>query len=357
MLLIRILSLPIVPFYTFIIWLRNFSYNRGWINSNSFDIPVVGVGNLSVGGTGKTPQTEYIIRLLKDEFKVGVVSRGYRRKTQGYMEVEPGLTASLVGDEPLQMKRKFNDAIVCVDESRLSGITNMLIDHDETDVVLLDDCYQHRAIKPGVMIMLTTFDEPFFNDYMIPFGDLREFRSGRKRADLVVVTKCPDDISIEQMEDFIKKMKLEAHQQVFFSKIAYHKCKDVFSGEEFSPAGKVVLLTGIAKSDNMKSELEARGLEVEHMEFRDHHPYSDKDVSKIKDIFNNFGASCVITTEKDAVRLYEFKDVFEAAGIKLVYLEIQSEIINNGEKFDHYIKSYVRENKDKHRVPQEQDTV
>ena len=281
--LIRIITLPFLPIYAFITWLRTWSYNKGVIKSNEFDIPIITIGNLSVGGTGKTPHTEYLIRLLKKDVTIGVLSRGYRRKTDGYLEVAADMTAAETGDEPLQMKRKFPEIVMSVDKVRLNGITNMLIDHEAVDVILLDDAFQHRAVRAGINILLTTFKEPYFNDKLLPIGDLREFKSGKKRADIIVVTKCPDDLSQNQIAEFRNKISPETHQMLCFSKIKYGAFFDIQSGGTIKPHGKIVLVTGIANASPMLEHLKSLNLEVEHLEFRDHYSFSEKDIEKIKD--------------------------------------------------------------------------
>jgi len=350
--LIRILTLPILPFYAFIVGLRNWSYNKEIIKSNSFDFPIITVGNLSVGGTGKTPQTEYLIKCLQKEFKVGVLSRGYRRRTKGYLEVMTDMNANSTGDEPLQIKRKFPEAIMCVDEERLNGITSMLIAHPVLDVIVLDDAFQHRAVKAGINILLTTFDEPFFKDRLLPIGDLREFKSGKKRADIIVVTKCPENLNAETQEKYIKAIDATKDQKVFFSNIKYGAFKHVFNQSIIQPQGKVLLVTGIAKPKPMLDHLFKLGLEVEHIEFRDHHRFSKNDIDKIKDIFDNFGADSIITTEKDAVRLYDFKTIIESYELPFIYLEIESQFINDKLVFENTISTYVRANKDNHGIPE-----
>lgn len=351
---IRIITLPILPFYAFIVAFRNWSYDKGIINSNSFDIPIISVGNLSVGGTGKTPSTEYLIRLLKVDHKLGVLSRGYRRKTKDYLEVEVDMTSTMTGDEPLQMKRKFPEIIMSVDRERLNGITSMLIDHPEIDAILLDDAYQHRAVRPGINILLTTFDEPFFDDKLLPIGDLREFKSGKKRADIVMVTKCPDDLSQDQKNKFKEQLNLGAHQLLCFSKIGYGEMKQLVDSD-FTPSKKVLLVTGIAKPEPLKLHLETQGYTLKHVEFRDHHSFSRTDIANLKDIFDNFEASCIITTEKDATRLKSFESQIRELKLPICFLEIQTEIVDGKAAFDEKIISYVKENKDNHRIPEEQD--
>ena len=355
MLIIRLLTLPLLPFYALIVFIRNKAFDNGLMKSNQFDIPVIGVGNLSVGGTGKTPMVEYLIRLIKDESKVGVISRGYGRNTRDYMEVMVDSFAKEVGDEPLQIKQKFGDAIrFAVERERIYGITRLLTDHPDRNAILLDDSYQHRSVVPGVNVLLTTYQEPYYSDRLIPVGDLREFKAGRKRADLVVVTKCPTDISEKEMQDV--QSKLDVNVPVAFSCIEYGDFKSVENKVE-SPEGKILLVTGIAEPDPLHKELVSRGLEIEHVKFNDHHKFTDKDIQRIRDLFGNFDASMIVTTEKDFTRLRPWVEELQANGINTCYLEIRTKFIRGGEVFDKTILQYVRANKDYNTIPEGEDEL
>ena len=349
--LIRILTLPILPIYALIVWIRNTAYDLGIMKSNKFDIPVIGIGNLSVGGTGKTPATEYIIRLLKNDYNVGVISRGYLRKTKGYLEVLSDMKAWQTGDEPLQMKRKFGDAVkVGVDRQRIHGITNILTDHDGIDVIVLDDAYQHRSVKPGINILLTTWDEPYFKDRIIPIGDLREFRAGKKRADIILVTKCPDSILDADRRTYENALNASENQLVAFASIKYGTFRNS-SNNQTVDVSRALVVTGIANPDPMLKELERRGVEFEHLAFKDHHDFSKNDIEKISNIFDSFAAEWILTTEKDSVRLLKWLPNLKSRNIPVCYLEMEHALIHNKMAFEQRITEYVRENKDNHRIP------
>ncbi len=353
MLLIRILALPILPIFALIVLIRNWSYDRGYLTSNKFDIPIICVGNLSVGGTGKTPHTEYIVNLVKDEVVPSVISRGYKRKTKGYLEVQPEMSALQTGDEPLQIKRKFPSAFVAVAEERLNGITNILIDHEEIDVIVLDDAFQHRAVRAGLNILLTTFDEPFFTDKLMPFGNLREFRKGAKRADILVVTKCPETISSGEIKSYKSQAKSYGIKSIYFSKISYGSFLDMMTNEPLDLTDeKVVLVTGIAEPKPMTDYLDSQNVKYEHLAFRDHHAFSGDDITKIKELFDTFEAKRVLCTEKDAVRLRAFSDKLKELNMPVCFLNITVSFIDDSsQRFNEEILTYVRENKDNHRTP------
>ncbi len=353
MLLIRILALPILPIFALIVLIRNWSYDRGYLASNKFDIPIICIGNLSVGGTGKTPHTEYVVNLIKDEVVPCVISRGYKRKTKGYLEVLPDMTASQTGDEPLQIKRKFPNAYVAVAEERLNGITNVLIDHEEIDVIILDDAFQHRAVRAGLNVLLTTYDEPFFDDKLMPFGNLREFKKGAKRADILVITKCPDHLKTEEMNKFKEQASNYGIKSIYFSKISYGHFIDLMSHETLDLSSeKVVLVTGIAEPKPMTEFLDSKGVIYEHLAFRDHHAFSSEDITKIKELFDTFEAKRVLCTEKDAVRLKAFSEKLKELNMPVCFLNITISFIDEGsQKFNDEIVTYVRDNKDNHRTP------
>ena len=225
MTLFRILVAPFTLLYVGILYLRNLCYNKGLLTETSFELPIINVGNLAFGGTGKTPHIEYLIHLLKPNYKVAVLSRGYKRKTIGYFFASNESTAAQIGDEPRQIKQKFKDEIdLAVSENRVIGVPNLLFDAPETDIILLDDAFQHRAIKAGLNILLTDYNNLFTQDYLTPSGTLREYRAGYKRADIIIVTKCNADLSDSEKQQIIAEIKPLAHQKVYFS---YQKFSDL----------------------------------------------------------------------------------------------------------------------------------
>lgn len=311
--------------------IRNFLYDKGIFKSYSFNIPIIVVGNLSVGGTGKTPQTEYLIRLLSKEFKVAVLSRGYRRKTKGYILANSSSTADTIGDEPFQIFQKFPQIDLAVDSDRRNGIEN-LIKQNKPDVIILDDAFQHRRVKAGFYILLTAFDDLYFNDLVLPAGNLRESKKGAERADVIIVTKCPNNLS-DIAQNNIKK-KIGINRPIYFSRIGYADSVIGREGEistfEIKKTEKL-LLAGIAKPKPFFEYLQT-GKDVE-LKFKDHHHFTDEEIERIQTLANN---KIIVTTEKDYVRLKD-KQIN-----KLYYLPMESKFVLKGDDFDNQILNYVR---------------
>mgnify|MGYP003450581254 FL=1 len=319
MILLRKILFPLAFLYWLITFIRNWLYDKGIFKSSSFNIPIIAVGNLSVGGTGKTPQIEYLIRLLSDKYKVAVLSRGYKRTTEGFILADEKAAASSIGDEPFQFYSKFSNIQVAVDANRKNGIENLLQHPNRPDVILLDDAYQHRKVKAGFYILLTAYDDLFCDDYILPFGNLREPSSGKKRADMIIVTKCPNDLSEIAQQKIREKLKVK--QQVFFTTIQYDDY--VFGNESKLLVSEIqsetkVLVAGIAKPklffDFLKNETD------EALVFPDHHHFSKQDCEQILAKANG---RKIITTEKDFVRL---NGLLPKA--QLFYLPIKSAFLN-----------------------------
>lgn len=330
MILLRKILFPLAFLYWLITFIRNWLYDKGIFKSSSFDIPIIAVGNLSVGGTGKTPQIEYLIRLLSDNYKVAVLSRGYKRTTEGFILADENATASSIGDEPFQFYSKFPNIQVAVDANRKNGIVNLLQLPKKPDVILLDDAFQHRKVKAGFYILLTAYDDLFCDDYILPFGNLREPSSGKKRADMIIVTKCPNDLS--EIAQLKIREKLNVKQQVFFTTIQYDDF--VFGNDSQLLVSEIqseskVLVAGIAKPklffDFLKSE------EDEILVFPDHHHFSKQDCELILAKANG---RKIITTEKDFVRLNGL-----LPNEQLFYLPIKSTFLNTN--IDKTIEDYV----------------
>ncbi|CAA9194955.1 tetraacyldisaccharide 4'-kinase [Flavobacterium collinsii] len=334
---LRKILFPFAILYGLITSVRNFLFDKGILKSTSFDIPVIAVGNLSVGGTGKTPQIEYLIRLLSDRYKVATLSRGYKRKSEGYVLASETSNAEILGDEPFQFYQKFQNIQVAVDANRRNGITQLLSQTEKPQVILLDDAYQHRKVKAGFYILLSSFDDLYADDFMLPTGNLRESRSGAKRADIVVITKCPKELSEQKQEEIRLKLKLKCSQQLYFTFIDYD---DFIYGIDEKMAVSIVksesklLLAGIAKPspffDYLKNEKD------ECLTFPDHHHFSDADLETIQNKAQN---KRVITTEKDYVRLKDSKLI---SG--LYYLPIKSTFIKHQQNFDTTVLEYVKTN-------------
>jgi tetraacyldisaccharide 4'-kinase len=327
---LRKILFPLAFLYWLITFIRNWLYDKGIFKSSSFDIPIIAVGNLSVGGTGKTPQIEYLIRLLSEKYKVAVLSRGYKRSTEGFILADENATASSIGDEPFQFYSKFPNIQVAVDANRKNGIENLLQLQDKPYVILLDDAFQHRKVKARFYILLTAYDDLFCDDYILPFGNLREPSSGKKRADMIIVTKCPKDLSEIAQQKIREKLKVK--QQVFFTTIQYDDF--VFGNDSQLLVSEIqskskVLVAGIAKPklffDFLKNESD------ETLVFPDHHHFSKQDC---KQILAKANGRKIITTEKDFVRLNGLLPKEQ-----LFYLPIKSAFLNKN--IDKTIEDYV----------------
>lgn len=330
--LLRKILFPIVPIYYLTTWLRNKLYDWGIKKSTSFDVPVICVGNLSVGGTGKTPMIEYLIRLLKDNYSIATLSRGYKRKTDGFQLANETSTSEDLGDEPFQFHNKFAPAVkVAVDANRVNGIIELLRLKHAPEIVLLDDAFQHRKVKAGFNILLTTYGNPFFKDMLLPTGDLREPQSGYKRANIIVVTKCPLNMSIAKKDEFLKHINPTGKQNVFFSTISYaDKVISKTSEIGLNSLEDFTLVTGIANALPLVNFLHSKNLHFEHLNFKDHHEFSSDDISKLASY------KTILTTEKDFMRLKQYKTLEG----KLFYLPITVKIFEN-EKFDSLVKNFV----------------
>lgn len=330
--LLRKLLFPFAILYGFITSLRNYLYDKGILKSYSFEVPVIAVGNLSVGGTGKTPQIEYLIRLLSPNYKVATLSRGYKRKSEGFILADANANAEILGDEPFQYYSKFPNIEVAVDADRRNGI-EQLLKQTSPDVILLDDAFQHRKVKAGFYILLTSYGDLFSDDFILPTGNLRESRSGAKRADVIIVTKCPPDLSEKDQTKIKNAIGLD--KPIFFSYVAYDD--KVYNESGNIPVSEIkttskILLAGIAKPQPFFDYLQSGTDAI--LQFPDHHHFSEGEISDIKNKAND---KIIVTTEKDFVRL-------KAKILKnqLYYLPIKSQLIQYQQAFDQIILNYVR---------------
>jgi len=342
---LRIILFPVSIIYWLITSIRNFLFDKQIFKSNEFDLPIINIGNLSMGGAGKTPHCEYVIELLKDNSKLALLSRGYGRKTSSYMEVSNNDTYRDVGDEPLQIKNKFPEITVAVEGKRVKGVLNLIYDHPNTEIILLDDAYQHRSIKPGLNILLTKFNSPFYKDYIFPVGNLREASKGKERADIIIVSKCPNEISEEQMS--LIKSSISCSTPIFFTKIKYGEVVSVFNSStiKLNSSLKILLVTGIANTKELISELKNQQLTYKHLSFRDHYPFSDKDADNISEIFDKFATEnkIILTTEKDAMRL---RSIEKLKSLPIYFMSIKIEFIKQKDDFENQLLNYVRNYKE-----------
>ncbi len=349
----RILLLPFSWLYCLIVTLRNWLYDLGIFKSQPFDLPIISVGNLTVGGTGKTPLTEYLIRLLSPQYKCALLSRGYRRKTRGTIMAGPNATALTIGDEPMQMKQKFSHLRVVVSEKRVEGMKHLLASGTPPQVVLLDDAFQHRQLTAGLSIVVMDYHRPVYRDWCLPAGNLREPARNATRADIIIVNKCPHNLSVSQKEVIIEKLNLTPEQQIFFSNVGYQPPGRVLPQKSDSFDAKMMqwentpalAVAGIGHPKPFFDEVKRRFAQVTTMSFGDHHEFTAIDLQKIEKTLKTIGPEALlITTEKDAVRLREMalkQEIVE----KSWYLPIELKILfNQQETFNKIINSYVTKN-------------
>lgn len=335
--------------YHWVTSVRNRAFECGWLKSTAFEIPVICIGNITVGGTGKTPHTEYLIKLLSNIYKVAVLSRGYGRKSSGYHKATAETTMPTIGDEPFQIKSKFKDITVAVDEKRVHGIEQLLSDKNPPQVILLDDAYQHRYVEAGVNILLIDNNRPVWRDTLLPIGRLRESIAGIERADIIIVTKCPLDMSEERKEFCRQMLQTKKDTPLFFSTMRYGTPYPIFpeAGDRecrVKKGNNILLLTGIAKPAPLKAELEHRGAEVTLMQFADHHNFSNGEINNIADTFDRIkGEKLIITTEKDAARLTSLPSLPKNIKENIYALPIEVDFLDGRRKeFDTLVTEKVK---------------
>lgn len=348
---------PLSILFRLVTWIRNILYDNGLIHSEEFGIPVICIGNITVGGTGKTPHAEYVISLLSRELKVALLSRGYMRKTAGFRYVTPSSLAADSGDEPLQISRKFPDTVVAVDSDRINGIKTILREHPETDVIILDDGFQHRKVRPGLSILLTDFSRLMTRDSLLPYGRLREPASQRKRSDIIIVTKAPPDLPLSEKLAISEELGTGPDQKVFFSSISYGRLLPVFEesaaamdlpGEEDRNDWAAVIVTGIASPGPLINHLRNHLAEIRHLRFPDHHYFTPGDMERITKAFEEVSLTrkMIITTGKDAVRLREISNIAASLKKTLYFIPAGVSFLNaDKHEFDKMIFEYARKNK------------
>ena len=336
--------LPLSFLYSIVLWLRNKLYDKNWIKSSSFNFPIICVGNLAVGGTGKTPMVEYLLRLLKSDYAVATLSRGYKRKTIGFGIANDSTTALDIGDEPMQFHLKFPDVIVSVGEERLVAIPQLLHDRPATEVIILDDAFQHRQVKAGLNILLTEYANLYTRDFLLPAGDLRDIKQSADRAEFIIITKCKHTLNDEEKRLITKELKLIEKQQVFFTKILYADPYHLFTKEiiDITNSSDVLLVCGIANPKPLKHFLTAHVHTYDMLKYPDHHIFNIDDLMEIKKQFEKIQSKnkIILTTEKDGVRLTKFENELKDFPLYVIPIE-HAFMFNEKEKFDKAIIDFI----------------
>jgi tetraacyldisaccharide 4'-kinase len=324
--------------------MRNKLFDWNILKSASFNFPIICVGNLAVGGTGKTPMTEFIVKAFRNQYKVAILSRGYKRKTRGFAIAHQNTTALEIGDEPMQFHHKFPDIIVAVGEERLVAIPQILYQHPETEFIILDDAFQHRSVKAGLNILLTEYNNLFTRDLMLPSGDLRDTRSEKKRAQIIIVTKCKKGLSESERQQIIQEIEPNPNQQVLFSSIRHDKPYHLFSKQEIEIGEHtdVLLVCGIANPRPIKDMLTKTVKYYEMLRFPDHHIFTSNDLKEIKEQFEKIASKnkIILTTEKDAVRMEKFGDLLKDYPIYVLPISHYF-LFNEEDSFKKKIESFI----------------
>lgn len=343
---------PFAILYGIITWLRNRLYDLGILKSATFDRPVICIGNLSAGGTGKTPLTHYILNLLSD-INTAVLSRGYGRRTKGFILAGSSATAASIGDEPMTYYKAFHskNVMVAVCESRVEGINRLIASEKNPHLIVLDDAFQHRAVKAGLNILVTDFSKLYVNDAMLPVGSLREYASGAKRAQIIVISKCPDNMSDQLKQSVLSKLKPKTDQHIFFSHLRYgnlmHQLSESAIRSDDLNKYDVLLLTGIANAKPLYDYLKTLCKSVTHIAFTDHHAYGVGDILKTKQLFDNITASnkLIVTTEKDLMRLHANELIQHTTKLPIYVQTVQFDFDESDKnKFNQLLLNYAGKN-------------
>lgn len=351
---------PVSLIYGLVVWIRNFMFDYGMLKSEEFDIPVIAVGNITVGGTGKTPTVEYLIYLLRNKYNIAVLSRGYKRKTKGFILADENATVENIGDEPYQIFLKFPDITVAVDEKRVHGIQNLLKSEKKIDLILLDDAFQHRYVQPGLSILLIDYTQPFLNDHYLPLGRLRDNPEERHRAEIILVTKTPKTIKPIDMRIIATDLALKPYQSLFFSAIEYKGLMPVFENEIFaldtetlkSEKYAILIVTGIGNPTPIIDYCKRLTDEINVLSYSDHYQYTEKDIERITKEFysSELKNTIVVTTEKDAVRLKRLRFPDEQLKKSLFYYPIEMSILNNDKaELDKLIHHFIEKSNAQYR--------
>ncbi|MBL7747889.1 MAG: tetraacyldisaccharide 4'-kinase [Chitinophagaceae bacterium] len=348
----RILLLPFSLLYWLGIAIRNWLFDKNIFKSTRFGLPLISVGNLSVGGTGKSPMVEYLVEMLKDKFRVATLSRGYKRKTKGYALANETTTALEIGDEPMQFHLKYPGIPVAVGEERIVAIPQLLHDRPETQAIILDDAFQHRTVEAGLNILLTDYNNLFTRDFYLPTGDLRDLKSSYKRAHIIIITKCKPNLSIEGRRKLISELKLLPHQHLYFTAIEYGDLYHITTGEKITlnPETEVLLVTGIANPRPLKKMLEEHSNSYHMLQYSDHHIFTIDDLNDIKKRFEKLETTnkqstlskIILTTEKDAVRLVKFNK--EIAELPLYVIPVRHQFLfDEADMFNKQVTDFIQQ--------------
>jgi tetraacyldisaccharide 4'-kinase len=341
----RYLLFPFSLIYASITSIRNLGFDYGIFKSQNHNIPIICIGNLSVGGSGKTPHAQYVVSLLKNNYKVAILSRGYGRNSSSLQYVEVNSTPSQVGDEPLLIKQNHPDCLVVVEKNRNKGVKQILKDFPETEIILLDDGFQHRWIKAGFNILITSYFSPYYQDYVMPVGNLRESKKGADRAQIIIISKTPEQSNPTEKNGMLAKLNLFGNQTAYFSHIKYGKWKCISTNNKLQEdkTYSITLVTGIANAQPLVSHLQKARHSIHHLEYADHHKYTTKDIGNIlaKHNADKSTKKLILTTEKDATKLREFKKQF---GIENVYFAPIEVALEQSERFEKQILDYVAKN-------------
>jgi len=353
--LLSYLLLPLSLLYGFVVAIRNFCFDIGILKEEQFEIPIISVGNITVGGTGKTPHIEYLIRLLQKDFKLAVLSRGYKRKTKGFYLANEFSSSDQIGDEPKQLKSKFPEVEIAVDADRRHGIKMLLASGKDIDIILLDDAFQHRYVKPGFSILLINYNRLITNDFLLPSGRLREPASSKKRSDCIIITKTPPTLNAHAKQIIINKLNLSKLQSIFFTKINQESTLPVFKENPIKTilelnlkSPKIVLLAGIANPLELKQFALNISENITEMYFPDHHSFTNNDILNIISVFKNLSGNekILLTTEKDAMRFQNFSDLPVDLKNLMYYIPISVEFqFEEGGIFNQKIAEYAKKNK------------
>lgn len=343
-----LIAAPLAFLYGMAVRIRHKLFELNILRSKEFDIPVVCVGNLTVGGTGKTPVTEFLIECLSDDYRVGVLSRGYRRRTKGFVLATHKSSARMIGDEPRQIKLKYPDIPVAVCEKRAEGIHKLRKAHPEINLILLDDAFQHRYVEPWVNILLMDYNRPIYRDKMLPWGQLRDVPSQIHRAELVLVTKCPKDINPLEIRIVINSLGLYPYQSLYFTTMVQDEIAPLFpdrAGRRLYAGDQVIVMSGIANPEPLIRQTEERFQIVDRLIFSDHHVYRVGDMKRLCELIEEHPDAVILTTEKDAVKLTNRKKVPEEVQKRLYYVPVRVAFLGDSEHdFIRQLKKYASSN-------------